>query len=239
MTSLMIHQPEFMPWTNLFTKMACCDKYVFLDSVQYLRRSYQNRNRLKYQKGQYWLTVPLQKANRDTLIKDILIDNSQDWQQSHKSFLTMAYKEAPFFEKGMEIIENIYENKWDNLCDLNCYLTEIIAHYIRLNNSFIRSSELSVSGTKSDRILNICLELKADRYICGTGSKSYLEEEKFNKHGIKIVFLKPMSVNHIQSYPQLGFIEGLSIIDYLFNVGVEKASSEVKKYKKEIIKFNA
>jgi hypothetical protein len=235
----MIHQPEFMPWSNLFTKMSCCDQYVFLDSVQYVRRSYHNRNKFKYSKGSYWLTVPIQKTSRNSLIKNILIDNSQDWKQSHKSFLTMAYKDASSFGKVMNIFEKIYEIEWDNLCDFNCYVIKTIAEYLGINNSFYRSSELSVSGEKSDRILNICIELQADRYICGIGSKSYLDENIFKNHSINIVYLRPMSIFHVQAFSELGFVDGLSIFDYLFNVGVDEVKKQIQLYRKEVLEVDA
>ena len=38
MITTVIHQPEYLPWLNLFIKMALCEKFVFLDNVQYQRR---------------------------------------------------------------------------------------------------------------------------------------------------------------------------------------------------------
>ena len=82
MSKILIHQPEYLPWTHLFEKIKLSDVFVFLDNVQYNRRSYQNRNEIKTQHGRKWLTVPLKYSSREELISNILIDNSQNWKKT-------------------------------------------------------------------------------------------------------------------------------------------------------------
>jgi hypothetical protein len=235
MSSLMIHQPEFMPWTNLFTKMSFCDHYVFLDNVQYVRRSYQNRNKFKYSDGSKWITVPVQKTSRDELICNIEIDNSTDWRGGHKSFFEMAYGKANYYDSIIKVIDNIYDKDWTSLSDLNCFFTQQIAGYLKLNNSFSNASKIGEAIEKSENILNICKEMNADNYICGYGSKQYLDEKSFKQNGINITYLEPMLIKHNQQFPQLGFIEGLSIFDYLFNNGIDEFLLKLDTYKKTII----
>lgn len=227
----MIHQPEFMPWTNLFTKMSICDHYVFLDNVQYARRSYQNRNKFKFNGGSKWITVPVKKASREELICNIEIDNSDDWKKTHKSFFELAYGNTPHFNSVFQIIDNIYQNEWSKLSDLNCFSTQQIAKYLKFKNTFSRATSIGKLTEKSQNILNICKKMEADNYICGFGSKSYLDEVSFKNNGIKITFLEPMQINHRQQFEQLGFIDGLSIFDYLFNVGREEFFTQLKAYK--------
>ena len=78
-----IHQPEYLPWISLFTKMSMCETFIFLDNVQYQRRSYQNRNLILLNDNSKLLTVPLEYARQETLISDIKIDNSQQWINAH------------------------------------------------------------------------------------------------------------------------------------------------------------
>jgi len=233
MPSLMIHQPEFMPWTNLFTKMSFCDHFVFLDNVQYVRRSYQNRNKFKYSGGSKWVTVPIKKTSRDELICNIEIDNSSDWKQKHKLFFETAYGKTSHYDSIIEILGAIYSNDWTNLSDLNCFCTQEIAKHLKLNNSFTRASNIGSAIEKSQNILNICKKMGVDNYICGYGSKNYLDEFSFDENGIKITYLKPMQVDHKQQYSQLGFIDGLSIIDYLFNSGIDEFLLKLYAYKNE------
>ena len=49
-----------MPWLGYFEQIANADVFVFLDTVQFVARSWHNRNRLKGSDGQhFWLTVPI------------------------------------------------------------------------------------------------------------------------------------------------------------------------------------
>ena len=79
MSNVVIHQPEYFPWINLFFKMIKCDKFIFLDNVQYIRRSFQNRNFIAKDGNSFYITVPIKYAPQSSLIKDIKIDNSKKW----------------------------------------------------------------------------------------------------------------------------------------------------------------
>ena len=59
MTALAIHQPHYLPWLGYLAKWAAADVFVFLDTVQYVRNGWQNRNRIKTAAGPRWLTVPV------------------------------------------------------------------------------------------------------------------------------------------------------------------------------------
>ena len=39
-----VHQPQYIPWLGYFDKIDKSDCFVFLDTVQYKIREYQNRN---------------------------------------------------------------------------------------------------------------------------------------------------------------------------------------------------
>ena len=71
MSKVVIHQPEYLPWINLFIKMSLCEKFVFLDNVQYARRSFQNRNIINANNQLSYITVPIEYSDRDTLINEI------------------------------------------------------------------------------------------------------------------------------------------------------------------------
>ena len=54
-----ILQPSYLPWLGYFEQMSRSDKFVLLDDVQYTRRDWRNRNRVRVKKGWAWLTVPV------------------------------------------------------------------------------------------------------------------------------------------------------------------------------------
>src|SRR3990167_8474438 len=82
--TIAIMQPTYLPWMGYFDLMDQCDVFVLLDSVQFERRSWQQRNRIKTPQGELWLTVPvLSKGRREQKICQVEIDRSRDFQQKH------------------------------------------------------------------------------------------------------------------------------------------------------------
>jgi hypothetical protein len=222
MYSTVIHQPEYLPWINLFIKMSMCETFIFLDNVQYQRRSYQNRNLVLLNNSSKLLTVPLEYAAQETLISDIKIDNSQKWINSHISVIKNCYQKTRYFEEVFELIEIEYKKKFIFLNDLNKSLILAIAKKLKIKCKFLSATDMSVEGKKSDLILNICKKLNTKKYITGIGSKSYLDIKKFSMNNIETIFLKPINFKYSQVNNEKSFVPNLSIIDFLFNQGFDK-----------------
>ena len=127
---------------------------------------------------------------------------------------------AAYFE---EHIVSILKGSDGSLADLSINIIKTIStDYFDLDTSFVRQSELNVTGSSSELLLSICEELKADIYLSGPGGRSYLDEGLFRTHGVKIEY----AVNRLpEFYPQLyhkqGFINDLSGLDFVLNVGAD------------------
>ena len=222
MTKLFIHQPEYFPWVNFFIKAALSDKFVILDDVQYMRRGFQNRNKIKTSHGSNWITVPIKYTKRNTLIKDVMIDNSKNWQEDHKKKIINSYKKTLFYSEVMKALSPIFESKWSNLCDLNYFIINLIFNKLNINCEPIKASSIKSNKKKNDLILDICDKLGAKKYITGEGSKSYLKEDLFTYKNIKIDYIKKKDLKYSQPFmSNNGFIPDLSIIDYLFSNGFQ------------------
>ena len=78
-----IMQPTYLPWSGYFGLISHVDLFILLDTVQFAKRSWQQRNYIKTKQGPQLLTVPVfSKGKRDQLIKDTLIDTSRKFQES-------------------------------------------------------------------------------------------------------------------------------------------------------------
>ena len=222
MSNVVIHQPEYFPWLNFFFKMKNCNKFIFLDSVQYSKRSFQNRNILGKDGNSFYITVPIVRASRDTLISDIKIDNTKKWIDEHTKKFHYCYKKAKFFKPVITLIENEYNKCYQYLNELNQGLIKSFAKKMEIECDFFSSTELSVTGKKSKLILDLCAKIKTIKYITGFGSKSYLDEEKFKEKKIEICYLRLNNFFYFQENSKKKFIKDLSIVDYLFNLGFDE-----------------
>ena len=108
MTVVSIHQPEYLPWLGFFKKMMNSELFVFLDDVQFRKKGWQNRNRIRTNKGTTLLSVPVH-AHLYSNINKIVIDNNKNWSSKHKKSILYNYTPAPYFEEFKNSIEVLFE----------------------------------------------------------------------------------------------------------------------------------
>lgn len=144
------------------------------------------------------------------------------WQRSHWDTLVQQYKKSPYFKLYRQFFEEIYLGRqWTHLSDLNQHLISRISHeLLNIPTQFRDSREFKLNGQKLDRLLDLVVQSKATRYISGPAAKDYIQPERFAALDIELVW------KDYSNYPQYHqahppFEHGVSILDLLFNVGVE------------------
>jgi hypothetical protein len=215
---LSAHQPAYLPWLGLFHKIAVADVFVILDGVQFEKNSFANRNKVKGPNGPVWLTVPVAlKGHMNSTIRDIAIASNPKWQKKHWKTIQQAYAKAPYFERYSSFFEEIYSRDWKWLCELNWAILEYLLRELGIGTRVYHQTELSISGTGEDLILNLSRHFGAKVFVFGSLGEQYVTPEKFSTNGVDTHF----QTYHHPEYPQLydGFQSHLSVIDLLFNVG--------------------
>ena len=216
-----IAQPEHLPWLGYFDKMHRADVFVFLDNVQFKKRYFENRNRIRTANGWTWMTVPVRSKGRfDQVLRDVEIDDERTWQSDHWKTLQLNYSRAIYFDQYSDFLENTYMGrKWLRLVDLNIELIRWGAEQLDIRPDFVRASELHVQGKATSLLLAICKELKAGAYLSGISGKEYLDERLFEENGISVQYQE----FHHPIYPQLyhPFEPRMGFIDLLLNSGPE------------------
>ena len=213
-----ILQPSYLPWLGFFEQMSRSDKFVLLDDVQYTRRDWRNRNRIRVRENWIWLTVPVQQKSRfSQSLLETRIDNSVSWRRKHLETLRQHYCKAPFFEKYFPRCQQVYEKDWTFLFDLCLETINLIKEEMGIETPLLRSSEMKPGGEKTERLVSICRELGATHYLSGESGSNYIAEEDFSSQGIALEY---QNYEH-PVYPQryTGFVPHLSAIDLLFNSG--------------------
>ena len=216
-----ILQPSYIPWRGFFDQINRADVFVFYDDVQYDKHGWRNRNQIKTAQGRQWLTIPVHSAGvveKAIPIKQVEIDWSKPWNKAHWKALTFAYGRAPFFRKYAALLEPFYQRQDVFLADFTIDLTVALARELGIRHTrFIRSSEIEVTGQKTDRLVQILVQLGVNHYISGPSAKDYIETDKLAFAGITLEYLD----YHYPEYPQLHppFDASLSILDLLFMTG--------------------
>jgi hypothetical protein len=213
-----IHQPNYIPWLGFFYKIAKSDIFIFLDDVQYTKNSFINRNKIKTSQGSIWLTLPVRNKGRfGQLIREVELNESVPWRKKHIKTLEANYSRSIYFLKYYDSIKNLYDISNGSLSILNITFIKYICAELGIKTKFINASEMKISGTSTNRLVDICMQLGADTYFSGFGGSKYQEEEIFNKYGIKLQYSDFIHPVYTQLWGE--FIPNLSIFDLLFNCG--------------------
>jgi hypothetical protein len=213
---LSVHQPTYLPWLGYFDKLIRSDVFVFLDTVQFEKNGFINRNRIKTPNGPIWLTVPVKsKGHTSSTLQETEIDNRQGWKEKHLKSIRLNYGKAPRFKYGYPKLEALYGEEHFLLADLCFRHLEFWLNEMQVEKKIIRSSSLPVEGKKSDLIFNLCSHWGADCYISGALGRNYLDEEKFMNAGIRVEYQD----YRYPVYPQPHgiYMPNLGIVDYWMN----------------------
>ncbi len=213
-------QPTYFPWAGYFSLINYVDTFVFLDNVQFDRRSWQQRNQIAHKDKKMWITVPVKKKNLiDQLICEVKIDD-EEFKKKHLKRIYHSYSKSKYFNIIYPLIEKIFEEDCQYLSNLNQKIIKTICNFLKINTKLINAKNLNSKGKKQVLLSNICKELKANEYIAVKGSKSYMENQsEFLKKGISVKFYEFDQKSYMRG--KNSFIPNLSILDLLFYKGIE------------------
>lgn len=217
------HQPQYLPYIGIFNKIAKADKFIFVENIQFNKKSWQNRTLIKMKKGgTCYLTIPVySKGNFFQNIKDAKIVKN-NWRKKHLKTIEQNYNNCIGFNDVFPKIIECYNRNSEFLIDLTIPLMEMIMKILNINIPIFHASQLNVHGTKTELLVDICKKTKCHTYLSGMGAKNYFNPEVFKRNSLNHKF----NLFSHPKYTQLGddFVEGIAIIDLLFNEGVNKSN---------------
>jgi WbqC-like protein len=221
------HQPNFAPWLGFFDKAMAADVLVLLDTVQFIKRGYQNRTRIKAGTGPQWLTVPvISKGRYDQATLDVQIDESTAWRSVHLRTLRSVLARAPHRDTLLELVEPIYAREdVHRLVDLNLALLRAVAGRLGLGTRLVLASELDLTGSSTELMVSLTKQVGGDVYLSGPTGRKYLEPAQFADVGMQLRYHEFTPTE----YPQLhgAFVPGLSCFDYIANCGFTPWTTDI------------
>lgn len=218
---LTIHQPNFLPWPGFFHKWMISDAMLLLDTVQYEKNEWQNRNRIKTAQGAQWMTVPVNYRFPQT-IREVGIADRR-WPRKLSISIEQAYARAPYTQDYWPEVKRILHEPFDLLRDLNAELIRLMGGFLGCTAPLHMASDFGVTNTDpTGRLLELCAALKADAYLSGQEGRIYLDRDVFASQGISLYFQRAQAPVYTQLHGE--FASHLSILDLLFNLGPKAAA---------------
>lgn len=218
MTTLAVLQPGYLPWLGFFDQMRRADVFVYYDDVAFDKHGWRNRNRIKSPTGPQWLTVPVRhKGLSGQKLLEVELDPNRPWRRKHVTALAQLYARSPHTADYLPQLGRTLDAPWTKLVELDIALSQLLAQWLCIRTATHRASALGIPGSRSQRLVELCRQFGARRYLTGDSARNYLDLELFDQAGIEVVW---QNYRHPRYPQQFGaFTPYLSVVDLLFNVG--------------------
>lgn len=225
--TVVITQSNYLPWRGYFDMLRSADEVILLDSVQYTRRDWRNRNRIKTASGPVWLTVPVEVKGRYHQAIDETEVADFTWADSHRRTIDLAYKRAAHYAETMTWLDPLLASVGGEkmLSAVNETLLSALCARLGLPVTFRRCTQVLDRAAMAQmdptlRLAELAAAVGADRYLSGPAAKAYLDTQTFTDRGIDVAW---MSYAGYRDYPQQwgAFEPQVSVIDLMFNAGDE------------------
>ena len=227
---LAVMQPYIFPYIGYFQLIKAVDKFVLYDDVNFINRGWINRNRILVNGTDSMFTIPLKDASQNKLINEIDVNWDDNWKSKFLKTIEQSYKKAPFYENVLPIIKktiDVQEVQFSKIIENNLRL---ICDYLDIRTEIISSSTIYQNTDKKaqERILDICLQEKANHYINPIGGLELYGKELFAKENRQMNFIKSLPVEYKQFKNE--FVPWLSIIDVMMFNSTEEINKFLDNY---------
>ena len=179
MTTVAVMQPTFLPWLGYFDLMDQVDHFVYLDTVQFSKQSWQQRNRIRTDSGLSWVSVPVSSRQQlRTTIDAIELARTPTFPDRILGQMANAYRRAPHLDQLSGILDRIEATpEGSHLADLNIGIIEDLRALLAIDTPTVRSSEMDLSGERSSLIIDIVVQLGGTEYVTPPGACGYLQDD--------------------------------------------------------------
>jgi hypothetical protein len=214
-----IVQSSYIPWKGYFDLIRASDEFILLDEVQFTKRDWRSRNRIKTKDGLLWLTIPVQTKGRyeQRIIDTMIADPS--WSADHWKTIRSAYARAPHFDRYAESFQSLYERPVsDRLSEVNHSFIVAACRALGILTPIRWSAEYAPREGRNQRLIDVCVKSGATDYLSGPAARDYIDQDAFAAAGISIHFA---DYSGYPEYPQLhgAFEHAVTILDLLFSMG--------------------
>jgi hypothetical protein len=224
-----ILQSAYIPWKGYVDIIGLSDEFILYDDAQFSKNDWRNRNRIRTARGLAWLTIPVRTAGRlGQPIRDVEIADG-GWSRRHWQAIQTHYRGARHFDELAPALAELYRQTGTerSLSRVNEIWLRAICDWLGLTTRITRSMDYELRGDRVDRLVDLCEQLGATEYLTGPSARAYLDEERFARRRIRVVW---MDYSGYPEYPQLhaGFVAEVSILDLLLNEGIAGARTHLR-----------
>jgi len=216
-----ILQSNYIPWKGYFDLINWADEFILFDDMQYTRRDWRNRNKIKTANGPVWLTIPVQVKGKyhqridETEVADL------DWPRDHWNAIRHSYSRARYFAEYKEQLEELYLGCREQfLSRINHRFLSAVCGWLGIQTRITWSTDYSSCEGKTERLVHLCQQAGATEYLSGPAARDYIDPVLFESAGIRLRYADYTGYpEYAQLFPP--FDHYVSILDLILNEGPE------------------
>lgn len=185
-----IHQPSYLPWFGILDKIARCDLFVVLDSVQYNKRAFQHRTLYSHTKEAKYLSLAVNAKNHQQTglqIMDVTLSDCT-LPAKHLQTLRHRYGRRPGWPLVQQALEPILNDPSARLLDLNLATLRLSLELFGIAPQIVLASELPALGAKAELMLSLTQAAGGDVYLSGSGASAYMDDSLFDEAGLQVFY---------------------------------------------------
>lgn len=189
--TVVITQSNYLPWRGWFEMIAKADHLVLYDTVQYTKRDWRNRNRIRSPEGVRWITIPVSTKGLYTQAINETVISDHSWWKSHISILDHALGSDNHYGSIKADLHDAYKSLEGELLlsRINRRMCEWVLVQLGVAIELHDSASLPHTGDATERLVAIALQLGATNYLSGPSAKNYLDTNKFLERGITVEWM--------------------------------------------------
>lgn len=215
----MLLQPFYFPWIGMFDMMDRCDLFLLYDDAQFVRQSWQTRNRIKTPTGVRWMSVHIDADYRlGTPIREIRVDRRSPWATKHLNQICESYRNAKYFDVYYPLLVSFFQKRSEWLVDYARESIILVAHLLGITTRIGLSSDFGVRKSRGvQKVVDLCHAAGAEEYLDGESGQELYDPQLFRDQGLTISFHRYVHPVYRQLHGE--FVSHLSVLDLLMNEG--------------------
>lgn len=184
----------YFPPISWFSEFLKTDNEIIFEQYEHFpKQTFRNRTNIYGANGKLSLIIPI-KHNGKKQMKEIEVSDVENWRALHWKSIKNAYRSSPYFEFYEDRLKKIYESEETSLFKLNLLTINIILQLLKQEKAYRLNEEYSAIPESMD-------------------FRNHFSAKKQNNGVLK---------EYYQTFSdKLGFLEDLSILDLLCNIGPE------------------
>lgn len=216
MKFLAAHQPNYLAYYGTLGKALASSVFVHLDTLQYTKNDWQNRNRIRTRDGWCWITIPA-RASLGQKITEVFPSNDR-WFARHQRAIRSNYGDGSSLWR--EHYASLAAVKTASIAEIGMASTNFFLQRAPMAPTQIRFSELRCQRIRNEtdrelRLIYLTKHLGCDGYLSGLGARQYLSPATWKREGVALYFFDPGELRYRQRFPD--FVSHLSYLDLALN----------------------